>query len=114
METRRIMKKRYTDESDRYNILMDNVSNSSILSINIINYIETAITGSLNLARREGAQKTTEKDMLKCEKAMKHYNNLKIMFNRDALLSDTYKDYILNNIIFIMKEKHSNEIKRLK
>ena len=108
------MKKRFVNESDAYNELMHNVSNSSILSELIKNRLESLINSCLNYSRRDGVNNLSEAKMLAdSEDSMLHYNEIKTLFEWDNLLSDKYKTYILKSILFIMKEKRASEKKRI-
>jgi len=107
------MKKRFVNESEAYNELMFNVSNSSVLSETIKNKLETLIMAAVSSARKDAANKVTHSDMLKCEKAMKHYNELKTLFGWDQLLSQQYKTYVLETVAILMKDKHIEETQRL-
>jgi len=107
------MKKRFKDESDAYNNLMHNVSNSSILSEKIASYLETNIRGSVNSARKDAVNKIKFEESIKSEESMVFYNIIKELFEWDNILSENYKKYVLEETLNLMKEKHKEETQRL-
>lgn len=107
------MKKRFPNESDKYNEVMLDISNSSVLSESISKWLETQVIGTVNSARRDAANEVPLEECLENEDSMKFYNETKKMFNWDNVLSDDFKDHILNSMLELMEEKHINETKRL-